>query len=253
LKLIKSNKLSKYKNLSHGFFGSKGGFSKGIYKSLNCGVGSNDYKSNITKNLNIVLKKIKSESKNIILPNQIHSNKFYFIGKKNIKKRIKCDALITNQKKIPIAVLTADCAPLMIYDIKKKVISVVHAGWKGAYKGIIINVINYLFNKGCKKKDIIAVIGPCISVKSYEVKKDFLKKFLKKNKRNLVFFKFIKKRIFFDLTKYIKYQLLKLGIKKIEIINKDTYKLKNTYFSARRSLVKKNNDYGRNISLIMIN
>ena len=63
----------------------------------------------------------------------------------------------------------------------------------------------------------------------------------------------LKKRIFFDLTKYIKYQLLKLGIKKIEIINKDTYKLKNTYFSARRSLSKKNNDYGRNISLIMIN
>ncbi len=141
----------------------------------------------------------------------------------------------------------------MIYDHKKKIAAVIHAGWKGAYRGIVKKVINFLYKKGCKKKNITTVIGPCISVKSYEVKKDFLKKFLKKNKNNLVFFKFTKKRIFFDLTKYIKYQLLKLGIKKIEIINKDTYKLKNTYFSARRSLSKKNNDYGRNISLIMIN
>ncbi len=161
--------------------------------------------------------------------------------------------MITDQKKFPIGVLTADCAPIMIYDDDKKVIGVIHAGWKGAYKGILKRVINFLYKKGCKKKNIITVIGPCISSSSYEIKQDFLKKFLKSDTRNKIFFNFKKKRIFFDLRKYIKYQLKKLGIKKIEIIDKDTYKLKNTYFSARRSLSKKNNDYGRNISLIMIN
>ncbi len=140
----------------------------------------------------------------------------------------------------------------MIYDKHKKIIAIIHAGWKGAYKGIVKNVIDFLFHKGCNKKDIIATIGPCISVKNYEIKKDFLKKFLKKNKENQVFFKFNRNRIYFDLAKFIKNQLYKLGIKKVEIINKDTFKLKNSYFSARRSL-KKNNDYGRNISLIMIN
>ena len=97
------------------------------------------------------------------------------------------------------------------------------------------------------------MIGPCISVSSYEIKMDFLKRFLSKNKKNKVFFKFSNNKIFFNLKRYIKYQLIKLGIKKIEIINRDTYKLKGTYFSARRSLKEKNNDYGRNISLIMIN
>ena len=149
--------------------------------------------------------------------------------------------------------LTADCAPLIIYDPKKIVVSVVHAGWKGAYKGIVQKVVNYLVKKGSKKKDLVSVIGPSISVSSYEVKNDFYKKFLKQNKKNKVFFKLIRKRMFFDLKKYITNQLLRLGIKKIEVINKDTFKLKNTYFSARRSLIKKENDYGRNISIIMIN
>ena len=149
--------------------------------------------------------------------------------------------------------LTADCAPVIIYDPKKIVVSVIHAGWKGAYKGIVQKVVNYLVKKGSKKKDLVSVIGPSISVSSYEVKNDFYKKFLKQSKKNKVFFKLIRKRMFFDLKKYITNQLLRLGIKKIEVINKDTFKLKNTYFSARRSLIKKENDYGRNISIIMIN
>tara|TARA_B100000700_G_scaffold280997_1_gene331291 strand:- start:267 stop:1028 length:762 start_codon:yes stop_codon:yes gene_type:complete len=253
LNLIKSKKLSKFKNISHGFFGSKGGVSKGIYKSLNCGIGSSDNKTNIEKNLKIVLKKINSKRKKIFLPKQIHSNKFYLIHKKITNKRIKCDAVITDQKKIPIGVLTADCAPIIIFDPKRMLISLVHAGWKGAFKGIVKKVITFFKKKGSNVKDLIAVIGPCISIKNYEIKKDFMKKFLKKNKKNKIYFKFSKNKIFFDLRKYISFQIKSFGINKLEIINKDTFSGKNSYFSARRSLVKKENDYGRNISLIMIN
>ena len=250
--MIKSKKLSKYKNISHGFFGSRGGFSKGIYSSLNCGIGSKDDQSNINKNLKIVLKKISKNEKKIFLPKQKHSNKLFFIKNNNLKKRVACDALLTDQKNIPIGVLTADCAPILIFDNKKKIIGVIHAGWRGAFKGIIRNVVKFMNKKGSKKKDIIAVVGPCISVLNYEVKQDFLNKFLKASRNNNFFFKFIKKKIFFDLKKYIKFQLEKLNIKKVEFINKDTYKLKNSYFSARRSLTEKKHDYGRNISVIMI-
>ena len=251
--MIKSKKLSKFKNISHGFFGSKGGVSKGIYKSLNCGIGSSDSKKNIKKNIKIVLKRINSKRKKIFLPNQIHSNKFYLITKKISNKKIKCDAIITNQKKIPIGVLTADCAPIIIFDPQRMMISIVHAGWKGAFKGIVKKVIIFFKKKGSNIKDLIVVIGPCISVKDYEVKKDFMKKFLKKSKKNKIFFKFYNNKIFFDLRKYISFQIKSFGINKLEIINKDTFSGKNSYFSARRSLVKKENDYGRNISLIMIN
>ena len=80
-----------------------------------------------------------------------------------------------------------------------------------------------------------------------------MKKFLRKNKKNKIYFKFSNNKIFFDLRKYISFQIKSLDINKLEIINKDTFSGKNSYFSARRSLVKKENDYGRNISLIMIN
>ena len=141
--MIISKKLSKQKEISHGFFNKLGGKSIGIYKSLNCGPGSNDFKSKIEKNLKIVKNKINKKSKNIFLMHQMHSNKIIYIDKnfKFSKKKIKADAVITNQKKIPIAVLTADCVPILLYDKKKNMIAAIHAGWKGAYKGIIKKVI----------------------------------------------------------------------------------------------------------------
>ena len=236
------------------FFNNKGGCSTGIYKSLNCGLGSNDNKTKVIKNLRIVKKKINRNSKNIFLLHQIHSNKFVFINKysKYLKKK-KADAVITNIPRLPIAILTADCAPILIYDKQKKMAAAIHAGWKGAYKGIILKVINFMIKKGCKRKNMIAVIGPCIAQKSYNVREDFRRKFLKKDKRNNVFFKKRKNLICFDLSKYITSQLKSLKITNLETINIDTFPKKNNFFSARRSLHLNHDDYGRNISLIMIN
>ena len=253
--MIKSKKLSKFKNIKHGFFNKKGGKSEGIYKSLNCGIGSSDTKKNVKNNLKIVCKKINCSSRKLVLLNQIHSNKFHFIDKnfKFNKKKLKGDALITNVKNIAIGVLTADCVPILIYDKNFKVVSIIHAGWKGAYRGIIKKVIKFLINNGSNARDLIAVIGPSISQKNYEIQKDFKDKFLKKNKQNKIFFKLIKNKTYFSLNRYIYSQLKKLGINSLEIINKDTFDQKNNFFSARRSIHNKENDYGRNISIIMIN
>ena len=233
--MIVSKRLSKFKEISHGFFNKKGGCSRGIYKSLNCGPGSNDYKTKIIKNLRIVKKKIDKNSKNIFLLHQIHSNKFVFINKysKYLKKK-KADAVITDIPRLPIGILTADCAPILIFDKQKKMVAAIHAGWKGAYKGIISKVINFMIKKGCEKKNMIAVIGPCIAQKSYNVKEDFKRKFLKKDKRNKVFFKKRKNLIYFDLSKYVKLQLKLMKITNLETINIDTFPKKNNFFSARR-------------------
>ena len=253
--MIRSKKLEKLKEISHGFFNRNGGKSKGIYKSLNCGLGSKDKKINIQKNLKIVKNKISKNSKKIFLVNQIHSQKYIYINNSNkIKsKRVKADAIITNQKKLPIAILTADCVPILIYDDTLKIIAAIHAGWRGAYKGIINNVIKFMIKKGSKIENIHAAIGPSISQKNYNVKKDFLKKFLKKNKKNKVFFKKRKNLIYFNLPKYVKSQLISNKISNIDHINIDTYDYKNNFFSARRSLRLNHDDYGRNISIIMIN
>ena len=252
--MIKSKKLTKFQEIKHGFFNKKGGKSEGIYKSLNCGIYSSDTKKNVRSNLKIVCKKINCSSRKLILLNQIHSNKFHFIGKnfKFKKKKLKGDALITNVKNIAIGVLTADCVPVLIYDKNLKIISVIHVGWKGAYIEIINNVIKFLIKNGSNVKDLIAVIGPSIYQKNYEIQKDFKDKFIKKDKQNKIFFKLVKKKTYFSLNKYIYSQLKKLGVNKLEIINKDTFDPKNNFFSARRSIKNKENDYGRNISLIMI-
>ena len=253
--MLFSKKLKKYHGLSHCFFNRTGGQSKGIFKSLNCGEGSLDNKQNIKKNIKLACNKLNNSYKKLILLNQIHSNKFHYI--KNIsslkKKKLIGDALITKQPKIILGILSADCAPVIIWDRKLKIISAIHAGWRGAYKGIIKKVVSHLYKMGSRPGDLIAVIGPCISQKNYEVKNDFKRKFLKKTKKNMIYFKNIKNKSYFSLNKFVYNELASLKIQNIEIIKKDTYNLKNNFFSARRSIHNKHNDYGRNISLIMIN
>ena len=249
--MIKSKILNQFKNIEHGFFDKKGGKSSGIYKSLNCGPGSFDKKINIKKNLNIFLNKIKYKKKNLILLNQMHSNKFYYLKKKP-KKRLKGDGILTKYRQLALGILTADCAPILFYDPKKKIIGAAHVGWRGAYKRITKKIINFYLKNGSNLKDIYIVIGPCISQRNYEVKNDFKKKFVKQNSNNKEYFKSKANKIFFSLKDYIVGQLTESGIKNIEIIKKDTFNVKNNFFSARRSLKNKNNDYGRNISIIMI-
>ena len=231
-----------------------GGKSTGIFKSLNCGPGSSDKKKNILKNLEIVGNKIKTKSKEIVLLNQIHSNKFQYISKNSKpNNKFEGDALVTDKRNMPIAVLTADCAPILIYDGRKKMIAAIHAGWRGAYKDIVKKVVKFMIKKDCSPQNITAAIGPCISSNNYQIREDFIKKFIKKDKKNIIFFKKTKNKNYFNLNKYIYFQLKSLNIKKIDIINKDTFNTKNNFFSARRSISHNENDYGRNISIIMIN
>ena len=158
--MIKSKLIKKYQIISHGFFNRFGGYSNGIYKSLNCGAGSNDKKRNINKNLEKVCEKISCSKNKLVLLNQIHSNKVISINK-TPKKKPKGDALITSKNKLALGILTADCAPIFIFDPKIKIIAAIHAGWKGAYKKIIYRTVNIL-----KKIFIIIystiILVPCI-------------------------------------------------------------------------------------------
>ena len=144
-----SEKLKKYKEIKHCFFSRKGGFSKGIYKELNCGKGSEDKNKNILKNLKRVAEVMNVKLKHLILMNQTHSNKVLEINKKNYTKKINSDAMITNMNGIVLGVLTADCVPILIYDKKNKIIGCIHAGWKGAFKGVIKNTISKMRKKKC--------------------------------------------------------------------------------------------------------
>jgi|TARA_Y200000002_G_scaffold356283_1_gene337922 YfiH family protein len=244
-----SKNLKKLKNINHCFFSRKNGFSKGIFKSLNCGRGSKDSKKNIIKNLVFVSNKMGVPKNKLILMHQTHSNKVIEIKKSNYKSKINADAMITKMKGVALGVVTADCVPIILYDVKNGVIGCVHAGWKGAYFNIIKNTINKI-KKMNSKYLIYACVGPCIGQMSYEVDSVFFKKFINKSKKNKKYF--IRKnndKKLFNLRKFVTDKLLKYKIK-VDQVNRDTFTQKSNFFSYRRSIKLSERDYGRCISTI---
>ena len=244
-----SKNLKKIKNVNHCFFSRKGGFSKGLYKSLNCGRGSNDNRKNINKNFTFVSNKMGVTKDKLILMHQTHSNKVVEIKKNNYKKRIIADAMITKMKGVSLGVVTADCAPIILYDVKNQIIGCIHAGWKGAYLDIIKKTI-YKIKKISSKNLIYASVGPCIAQKSYEVDLDFFKKFIKVAKKNRKYFldKKNNKKLF-NLRKFVTDNLIKYKVR-VDQVNKDTFSQKSNFFSYRRSRKLDEKDYGRCISTI---
>ena len=245
-----SKNLKNQKKINHCFFSKKNGFSKGIYKSLNCGKGSKDKKKNIQKNLSFVAKKMNIKKDKLILMHQTHSNKVVVV-RKNYKKNIIADAMITKLKGIALCVLTADCVPIILYDKKNDIIGCIHAGWKGAFSDIIKKTILKIKKINSNNK-IFASVGPCIGKKSYEVDFLFYKKFLNKSYKNKKYFVNKNKyKKLFNLRRFVTDKLLKHNVK-IDHVNHDTYAEKSNFFSYRRSIKLNQDDYGRCISAVCI-
>ena len=196
-----SKKLQKFENIRHCFFSRNGGFSKGDYKSLNCGLGSGDKKENVLKNLESVSKKIGCKKESLITLNQKHTNEVIcFNSNADVKNRLGGDAIVSKVKNVGIATLTADCASIFFYDPKNKIIGCSHAGWKGALNGIIKNTVKKFNELNSNNNDLISVVGPCINKKNYKVKIDLFKKFIDQDKKNEIFFeKISNKNYVFDL------------------------------------------------------
>ena len=249
-----SKKLVKFKNLKHCFFSRKNGFSKGLYKSLNCGLGSSDTKNNVFNNLKFVSEKIGCKKESLITLNQKHTSKvIYYENKKFIKNRQLGDSIVSKAKNVGFGILTADCVPILFYDPIQKIIGCAHSGWKGALNGIIRNTVKKFTSLNSNSKDLIAVVGPCINKENYEVKKDFFDTFIKQDVNNINFFKkFSSEKYTFDLRGFVNKEIADLNIKNIENIELDTFSNAELFYSYRRSLSNKEKDYGRCISVILM-
>ena len=246
-----SKKLNKFKKIRHCFFSRKGGFSKGIYKGLNCGKGSKDNKRNILKNLNYVSKKMSIKRNKLILMHQTHSAKVIKVTKKNYKQKMDSDALITRVRGLVLGVVSADCVPIIIYDFKNEIIGCIHAGWRGAFSGILKNTVNKI-KKLSPDSEIFASVGPCIGKKNYEVDLNFYRKFLNRSYKYKKYFSHKNKnKKYFDLRSFVADKLLALKVK-VDHVNHDTFRENTNFFSYRRSFKLKQNDYGRCISVVRL-
>lgn len=243
-------------HVAHGFFTRAGGVSHGIYEELNCGIGSDDHAVNVIENRALVAEHLAMRRDTPLLScYQIHSDKVITVDASwTDDEKPKADAMVTNQPNIILGILTADCAPVLFYDPVARIIGAAHAGWQGALGGVLENTIAAMQALGATRETIRAAVGPTIAPKSYEVGADFYDTFIASDKDNSQFFwtGCDAQHHQFDLPHFIKARLECAGLKKIWLSDLDTYLHESLFFSYRRSCHKKEVDYGRQLSAIML-
>jgi len=241
-----------YKNIQYGFFTKNGGCSSKNFFSLNCNLNSNDNKNLVKKNIEIAKNNLGIKNKKIKFLKQIHSDKVEIINANNFKNLITGDGSITIDKNIALAILTADCAPIFIFDKKNTFICAIHAGWKGCLSNIIKKAIKKIVQLGVERDDLIALVGPCLEEKNFEVDKDFINIFKKKDINYLDFFskKNGNNKFFFNMRSMINFQLKKCLISEVKNVNLDTYSNSKLFFSHRYCSHQGYITTGRMINLI---
>lgn len=236
------------------FFSRQGGVSWGLYESLNCGPGSGDDPANVAENRRIAAAEISGRRDTPLLScYQIHSNKVITATADWSDDRPKADAIVTNRPNLILGILTADCTPVLFADETNGVIGAAHAGWKGALYGVLENTVAEMEKLGAKRHCIEAAVGPTIHQASYEVTSPFLENFEKEDPAHRAFFKKGKdtEHWQFDLPGFVLAALDKLKLKQVWHANIDTYASPD-HFSYRRTTHKKESDYGRQLSAIML-
>ncbi|WP_455473819.1 peptidoglycan editing factor PgeF [Bartonella sp. B30(2025)] len=239
--------------IRHGFFTRQGGVSQGIYQSLNTGKGSNDNSAHVAQNRALISDYFGVEVQNLITVDQIHSCEVVVVHQAFPGKPPKADALVTTTKNLVIGVLTADCGPILFSDPQAGVIAAAHAGWRGSLDGIVEKTISVMEEQGAKRQSITAVLGPCLGPCHYEVTSEFYDQFLNCNSKfQKYFFKTDQVNCFsFNLWTFIMDQLTKAKVN-ASCVKLCTYQDEQRFFSYRRATHRKEPDYGRQISAIVL-
>ena len=241
--------------IKHGFFTREGGVSEGLYGALNCGFGSDDNAENVTENRRRVLAGLGAEDGELLTCYQVHSAEVITVTETwEREKSPEADAMVTNLPEIALGILTADCTPVLFADVKARVIGAAHAGWRGAFTGVLEATLDAMETLGSSRTNIKAGIGPCIGQNSYEVGPEFFDRFAQASQANADFFVPSTKHghHMFDLASYVEARLLKTGIAGIYQTGYDTCQDEALFYSYRRSVLRGEKDYGREISAISL-
>jgi YfiH family protein len=246
--------LSAIPGLRHAFFTREGGVSDGIYAGLNGGLGSSDDAANVIEN-----RRRMAECMGVSLPHflslhQIHSpDTVIATGPWQGPVRPKADAIVTGTTGLAIAVTAADCGPILLVEPRGRVIGAAHAGWKGALTGILESTIAAMEKLGAERSGIVAAIGPLIRQQSYEVGPEFVTRFIDRDAEYGMFFVPSSRadHAMFDLAGFIRMRLENAGVLMIDDLGTDTY-ADERFFSYRRSVHRKEPDYGRHVHAIVL-
>jgi YfiH family protein len=252
--LLSSDVLSAVPGLRHAFFTRDGGVSEGIYAGLNGGLGSGDVPANVLENRRRMAEQMGVASDHLLSLHQIHSpDVIIATGPWEGPARPKADAIVTRAEKLAIGVTTADCGPVLFVDPTRRVIGAAHAGWKGALTGVLEATLQAMEDLGAERGGIIAAIGPMIRQASYEVGAEFVARFIGADAEHAMFFLPSPRQghAMFDLAGFIRMRLEKAGVLIIDDVGADTY-ADERFFSYRRSVHRKEPDYGRHLHAIAL-
>jgi len=237
----------------HGFFTRQGGVSTGVYTSLNGGVGSKDDPRAVAENRRRMALYLGVDPAHFLVPYQIHSAETLIV-EKPFDARPRCDGLVTATRGLALGVTGADCGIVLFVEPEANVIGAAHAGWKGAFTGILEATLVQMEKLGAKRGKISAVLGPAIGPDSYEVGPEFVDRFVESAGALAVFFKPSPRdgHAFFDLPGFIGWRLQNAGVACFANLALDTYADETRFFSYRRSTHRQEPDYGRQIAAIAL-
>ncbi|WP_119300487.1 peptidoglycan editing factor PgeF [Dongia deserti] len=251
--MIKLSVFETLPGIRHGFMTRAGGVSEGIYDSLNCGLGSDDEPERVRENRRRVLKLADIPANTLLTAYQVHSPDVLVVEEEwRDGPRPKVDALVTRRSNIAIAASSADCVPILFADPEARVVGAAHAGWRGAVSGVLQATVKQMCALGARPERIRAGVGPCIGPASYEVGPEFPAPFLAQDPANARYFRPAQRdgHYMFDLESYVAAALEAMNLAEIEVAHRDTCAEAGTFFSYRRSVLRKEPDYGRHVSVI---
>lgn len=241
--------------VSHGFFTRKGGVSKGVYATLNGGVGSQDDSSAVAENRARMAQFLGVAPQNLLVPYQIHSADALAVAAPwPTDARPRCDGLVTKTPGLALGVTGADCGVLLLADKQAGVIGAAHAGWKGALTGMVEALVAAMEILGARRKNISGALGPTIGPQSYEVGPEFYQRFIEQDPDHARFFKPSAQagRHMFDLPGLIESRAERTNIGRFENLRLDTYADETRFFSYRRTTHRNEPDYGRLVAGIAL-
>ncbi len=238
--------------IRHGFFTRRGGASSGVFSGLNCGPGSSDQREAVTLNRSRVADAMGVAPDALISVHQVHSADVVTVTGP-LAEKPRADALVTDRPGLALAVLTADCQPVLFADAQAGVVGAAHAGWRGALDGVLDATLDAMETLGASRAATTAVIGPSISQRAYEVGPEFLDDFMAEDADNARFFANGNgDRLLFDLPGYGLHRLRRAGIGQAEWTRHCTYDDPDRFYSYRRTTHAGEADYGRLISVIRL-
>lgn len=239
--------------IAHGFFSRAGGVSSGLYEGLNVGLGSNDDRAHVTENRQRVSRWFGADADHLVTVHQIHSPNVHVATRDNAADRPRADAIVTDTPGLVIGVLTADCGPVLFADAEAGIIGAAHAGWRGAFDGVLENTVAAMERLGAVRGRISAVLGPSISQDNYEVGPEFVGRFVTRDPAHAAYFAESDKpgHALFDLRRFTLDRLAAAGLK-ADMTPHCTYADEQAWYSYRRATHRNEPDYGRQISAIAI-